>query len=591
MFGDKMMSVAALPIFSWTSGPDLGTGKAHGIFILGVVLSIPILISYFLSWVAYHWTYRTQSGRRVPPKFPAIVPILGSTVPFLWDGAAFVKKATTYAGEVTCVRISLLVNCIYLFQDPVAVAAIWKDSNLSSPVFAYSIGLRYLFGMQEKAIKTYTADDSGPYRKPHPNSRVAPGSRIDFLTHDSLLRGLTGAAMTPTFQRVQKIFDRNLAEENIGQEWIEMPDLLTFFRKTLGRAVLEAHFGPSLLRINPGFIDDMWLFDEAVPGLAKRLPRFVIPDAYRVRDRLLMQIHNWYQYARQNFREDSVYADRDGDPFWGSAMSRERQKLLLSIDGQDDASVASTDLGLMWTAVTNIVPTTMMTVLHIFKDADLKSFVKSSIGDTLSSNNADPSIPMSIDMEKLMQKDLLQSVYAETLRLYVQAYVTRCSPHQDIAVGDKWWLPRNGVSMVSSYVSHMNVDFWNTQGGKHPLTSFWAERFLLDPCDPQSGPIKRDLREVNEPKANIIAAVGAGGFSMKGLSGAWIPYGGGYSACPGRLLAKRIILSTCARLLGEFDIIIHTTEFKMDSSGFGLGTQKPLGPVAFAIRRRARQGV
>lgn len=74
-----------------------------------------------------------------------------------------------------------------------------------------------------------------------------------------------------------------------------------------------------------------------------------------------------------------------------------------------------------------------------------------------------------------MRNDLLQAVYAETLRLYVQVYVTRCSVHEPVSIG-RWWLGQNEVVMVSSYVNHMNKDLWNTQDGAHPTNEFWVGR-------------------------------------------------------------------------------------------------------------------
>ena len=134
----------------------------------------------------------------------------------------------------------------------------------------------------------------------------------------------------------------------------------------------------------------------------------------------------------------------------------------------------------------------------------------------------------------------------------------------------------------------MNNELWNTKQGKHPVDSFWAERFILDPNDNTSGPLEPEYKEAvadsaEKQETNVAQEAY---FSTKGPSGAWIPYGGGFSACPGRFLAKRIILYTFALLVTEFDVEIHSTDFKMGSSTFGLGTQKPKTPVSFAIRRR-----
>lgn len=47
-------------------------------------------------------------------------------------------------------RISLPLAAIYLLQEPEAVAAMWKNTLLSSPLFIYTAGLPYLFGMKDK---------------------------------------------------------------------------------------------------------------------------------------------------------------------------------------------------------------------------------------------------------------------------------------------------------------------------------------------------------------------------------------------------------------------------------------------------------
>ncbi|KAA8642708.1 hypothetical protein EYZ11_011885 [Aspergillus tanneri] len=554
------------------------------------LLSLPFCIGYSISWVLYHWVNRSNpnTGIRIPPHLPAVIPILGHTIPFLFDGASFVRRATTYAGKLSCVRISLPLAGIYLFQEPEAVAALWKHPLLSSPIFIYTVGLRYLFGMKDKPLKTYMADDAGPYRKPHPNSNVAPHNRVDYLTHDSLLRGLSGAGLAHTFQRCRDTVISQIDSLCIEDEWVQMPDLLQFFRNHVGRAVLQSLFGPLLLSINPTFMEALWEFDAATPYLAKRVPRLLVPKAYRVRDSLLDQIQRWYRHARANFHESLIGEDKDGDPCWGSRMMRERQQFLLAADNQDDASLASADLGLIWTSITNVVPTAMMAVLHIFQDATLLSRVRESLQ---AHDTASHELEFVFSMDKLLQNDLLNAVYAETLRLYVQAYVTRCSAHEPVSVGS-WWLGQNEVVMVSSYVNHMNGQLWNTQDGEHPVDSFWADRFMVDPKDPHSGPMRvhRDQPDTGNavPRLDVKGAAGQPSFSVKGLEGTWIPYGGGSSACPGRIFAKRLILFTCAFFVSRYDVDIQASSLDMDSSGFGLGTQKPKNKVPFAIRRRQR---
>lgn len=435
------------------------------------------------------------------------------------------------------------------------MASLWKSTMFSSPIVIYTVALKSLFGMKDKAREAYAADNSGPYRKPHPKSHVAPHNRIDYLTHDSLLRGLIGPGLPPTFRRFQTIFTKQitigLGGQNQPSQWVPMPDMLQFYQDHIGRAILESIFGPLLLKVNPTFVETLWEFDKSTPVLARRIPRWLVPRAYRCRDSLVEQIQNWYQHARAQFHDSLVAEDGNGDPCWGSEMMRERQKFLLAVDGQDDASLASTDLGLIWVSVTNLVPSAMMTLLHIFADPVLLRRVRESIRDevTVINNAADgEAAQVEIDMEKVIKNPLLQAVYAETLRLYVQAFVTRSSAHQPVAV-NRWWLQQEEVVMVNSYPNHMNKEIWNEgPNGAYPVNIFWPDRFLRDPQDPQSGPMRHPEVYRDEKTMDITPEGTKPFFSLSGLEAQWIPFGGmfllTFPAPPFKLYpANRIILA------------------------------------------------
>jgi hypothetical protein len=101
----------------------------------------------------------------------------------------------------------------------------------------------------------------------------------------------------------------------------------------------------------------------------------------------------------------------------------------------------------------------------------------------------------------------------------------------DASLG-KWILPRGKIALISSGLSHMDEAVWNTREGRFPLNSFWSDRFLVYPDDPTSGPLNEDMRAIansgpaksREAKAAIDVARPS--FSVQGLEGSWIPYGG-----------------------------------------------------------------
>ena len=140
----------------------------------------------------------------------------------------------------------------------------------------------------------------------------------------------------------------------------------------------------------------------------------------------------------------------------------------------------------------------------------------------------------------------------------------------------------------------MNPNVWNTGSpeNSHPLHTFWAERFLVYPDDPMSGPQRKD--PIAEEK--IHHEMGAAGkeekepkFSMDGVAGGWIPNGGGQRMCPGRHFAKQEIIGTFAMLFTHYDIELLIPKDKIpecDMKFFPFGGLPPTKKMPFRIRRR-----
>jgi cytochrome P450 len=126
----------------------------------------------------------------------------------------------------------------------------------------------------------------------------------------------------------------------------------------------------------------------------------------------------------------------------------------------------------------------------------------------------------------------------------------------------------------------------------HPVGTFWADRFLINPRDVSSGPISPAVRETQTGWTAAQRADGDGEpfYSTEGLEASWFPYGGGYSICPGRHLAKNVIIFAAAVLATEFDIEFLTDSLVLDKWRFGLGIAKPTNELPFRIRRRAWWG-
>ena len=178
-----------------------------------------------------------------------------------------------------------------------------------------------------------------------------------------------------------------------------------------------------------------------------------------------------------------------------------------------------------------------------------------------------PSGALDFDCTNLCNEPLLQSVYAETLRLHVAIFILRSSERNDVDVRG-WRIPRGAPILVSGYNAQMASEDWNPNNDPHiqPVKDFWAERFLQNP-----GP--------DEDAA----------FCLKDRTSNWLPYGAGQRICPGRHFAKLEIISSLAIMLTLFDIEILDKAYRIptnDMEGFGFGTLWPKEKMPIRIRRR-----
>ncbi|KAH7324460.1 Pfs, NACHT and ankyrin domain protein [Stachybotrys elegans] len=505
------------------------------------------------------------------------------------------KHCRTYAGRLTASRISFLGFELYCFQDRQTIAKIWKQSTtLSSPSTIYVYVFKYFFGIAEYCLRVYRADNSGPFPKPWAGSDVPPDGRVDHVTHSSFLQALGGPGLLPTTKRYMKSLTARLEAQNIGHEWTEMPDLSAFFRELAGSALVESLFGPAMLKFSPEFIENLWGFDDNVPWLARGIPSFIMPSAHKHRERAVAQMKEWYIYARRHFDEANISSDGDADPIWGSWLMRFRQKNLLALRDHDDEALARMDLGLAWGAVGNTIPCTMLSAYYIFKDPELLQRVRANVDNFLGHQHLHE-----VDPNKLAKEPLLSSIYAEVLRLHVKTYFMVSSPHADVNLG-KWILPQGRIGLMNAGISHLDESFWNQYGGQHPVTSFWADRFIIDPEDHQSGPVAPHVRESADFPQSATRDDGkphdAPYFSMEGTEGSWYPYGGksgkqkfaigNHGICPGRFLAKSVILFTCAQLSRDYDIEVLSDKLEMSSWRFGLGVGGLTHELPFRIRKR-----
>lgn len=247
----------------------------------------------------------------------------------------------------------------------------------------------------------------------------------------------------------------------------------------------------------------------------------------------------------------------------------------------------------------------MFGAYHILQDKTLLKRVRHELQEYLGERTIHEVDPHQLGRDI----PLLASIYAETMRLHIKIYSAYSSPHEDVNLG-KYTLPKGALALVNSWPSHMDKSFWNTKNGKYPVETFWADRFIIDPADPESGPINpeyRRLLNIPEKKRDDMHPY----FSLDGCEGAWVPYGGkifvvsfqailvyisdsnlthhagGFSMCPGRFIAKAFMIFSATLFANEYEIEFRDETLEITDYRYGMGVDDVGNPIPFRIRKRA----
>ena len=157
-----------------------------------------------------------------------------------------------------------------------------------------------------------------------------------------------------------------------------------------------------------------------------------------------------------------------------------------------------------------------------------------------------------IDINTLVGLPFLNSVFHETLRMYVDTLVTRTLT-ADLTL-NQYHMSKGDIIIAPSWLGHHHKEAW-TDENMPPESVWYGERFL------RSG-----------------EKTGERVFTTAGLTGRFFPFGGGPWVCPGRVFAKQEILGAVAAFLLTFEVeFVEYVRFNRAGPPVRKGTQ----PAAF----------
>ncbi|KAH8886632.1 cytochrome P450 [Thozetella sp. PMI_491] len=536
------------------------------------------LFTSWKSWRDLAAAERAKPGEKRPPTLPSAVPLIGHVFQFMQDGHGFMSNAARYFGRGVPVRVSLLTFPSYMISGSESVSAFLKDQRKQLSRIPRGLNyMEYAFGCPREFLHEFK-----------PRKEV----EIEQQIHTAMQTLLAGPGLEVLADRYQEEVARQaLSSKQVsdGDGWTEIPDLCAFVEKHVLEGATRALYGPHLLELNPSLADDFWDFNSRVKSMFMGVPKWMNPSAVRARDKMTANVRRWQRFAAKECDINEIPDDVEWEPYYGSKFTRVRQQLLTKRNIMDERARAAENLAFIWATNANSVPAACWFLLETLHDPSLSKRVQIILDEARIKSMAGSNTTFEFDITKLTSDTLLQSIFAEILRLRVAALVVREPTTADFSLPGGWHIKPHETVSMSTRTELMDPGIWNAGdvNDPHPLDQFWAERFIVYPDDPSSGPLKEPKHRVKSRINGSTPTKSEPFFSLDGCTWSWVPFGGGRQLCPGRHFAKREILLTAAIFLTAFEIELLTDTLPMPNKGFyGFGTLPPDGKVPCRIRRR-----
>ncbi|KAL9627115.1 MAG: hypothetical protein Q9204_006802, partial [Flavoplaca sp. TL-2023a] len=256
----------------------------------------------------------------------------------------------------------------------------------------------------------------------------------------------------------------------------------------------NAYFGRQLLEIDPNLAQTFRQFDSSSWQLLYLYPRWLSPDMYSAKDRLVEALTLYF----------NAPAEKKTDAAWITKYLEQEMRYL----GFDSREMATLMMLQYWGMNTNVHKACFWMLSYMLHEPGLLGAIREETASAFVDNRLDP--------QKLENScPQLEALWLEVIRLTVSAssvrYITK-----DVTIGGKR-LQSGNILINSCRQLHFNEAVF----GKSP-DDFDPNRFL----------------------------------KMKGLqqSRSWKPFGGGVSLCPGRFIAKRAVCMFIAHVLRRYDV-------------------------------------
>ncbi|KAI5927547.1 cytochrome P450 [Camillea tinctor] len=518
----SLATAVKMTFTEYTMGPTTTMIENRVVFWVLPLMAMVLVVGLVVS--------RRDSAQK-PPWLRETIPFVSNAWQYLTNMQGFLERSNQKLHKSRLVGFRLGARTLYLVTGAQNVQAMFRPSRgLSPDIFMLDI-MEYVWAASKEELGKFRNDKSGRMRKPALGTEGRPvhdryWASQHHLHSEFLARSVAANRLGELYY---DRFREKVEKYPIGK-WTTAT-VRNFCMSDMSESALTTFMGDRILELNPGFMNAMWKFILTAAELPWGLPRWMNPRPWRNRDQFHAMTRKYLESAWENFDWNGPDADADWEPHFGSRAAREIAKWMKeTLSLETSAGLAA---AFIFGTNANAVRMAMWGMIELIKDPSLYGAVREEINSNCLRLDPDTGA-RSLDAFKMLKLPILQSIYVETLRLHVSVNVTR-EVIESMPL-DNYNVERGALLQAPSQLAHHDETVWGD--AQHPASEFWAMRHIT-------------YTKKTDKSGNTTQTPE---FNMAGRVGAFFPYGGGISICPGRHFAKQGIIFTLGTLVSRFDI-------------------------------------
>ncbi|KAM5476774.1 hypothetical protein MauCBS54593_000044 [Microsporum audouinii] len=427
-------------------------------------------------------------------------PGIGHIRGFVANSQELLTRARLYFGDTRePFAITIANQLFYIITNSNDVSSVFRNStSLTFEIFAQEI--LHDLGCSESSIKQMYGDpdptEAGS-QKPHTKSpsRMAR----DFHHHQLFPGGLLDTINIKFIQYFKRSLDLEYLTSQpkyatrIASDAVQV-SLFEMSSDLFTNAAQDVYFGKLLRKIAPDLAYDLLEYDDLAWQVLFRYPRFLSTKMVSARNRVFDGLEKYFASPTDE-RQDTVW--------FTPTLEKEMRNA-----GLNNRDIAIMMMTIYWGLSTNTRKSVFWVLAYIIFDAELMATIRREVSAAFEGEK--------IDVDHITENcPRLRGVWDETLRTTAFSSSVRYVA-EDTVIGNK--ILRKGHRIMMPYRQlHLDESIFGER-----VAEFDSERFVKD----------TQLRRYN------------------------MGFGGGATQCPGRHLARQVVMVFAAMLVYQFDVAL-----------------------------------